>query len=374
MRLRHTLASFLFPRRDPYLPFVASCFSNMLSSSAPAPAELEKTFSRLRSDPREVFLLDGGTGEELFRRNVPDDRKIWSATALVHPQYHDTLEAVHCSFLKNGSRAVTTNSYGVVPGVGFEETEITKYMDLAGQIARRAVKKHESSDTVTNPCFVFGSLGPLVESYRADLILPHEEGVKCYRRACQALLPYADAMLGETMSCIKESLQVLDGVAEVAEEKKQQLSILISYTLDSNGNFRDGQVVTQGIQQILEQAKTKNNVKLLGILFNCCEPEALTIALEKINSDKDLVNILSDSDVLLGAYANRLTQVDPNWSLAESESPQPFRKDLNERHYWEDFVQQWIDKYGVKMIGGCCGITPEHISYIQRELDKKMEG
>jgi S-methylmethionine-dependent homocysteine/selenocysteine methylase len=31
-----------------------------------------------------VKLLDGGTGEELFRRGMVDDRKIWSANALVH--------------------------------------------------------------------------------------------------------------------------------------------------------------------------------------------------------------------------------------------------------------------------------------------------
>ena len=112
---------------------------------------------------------------------------------------------------------------------------------------------------------------------------------------------------------------------------------------------------------------------VLAILFNCSEPEALTLALEKIHSDQELVQILKESNILLGAYANRLTQVDPNWTLAESESPQPFRKDLDEKHYWENFVQVWIDTLGVQLIGGCCGITPEHIAYIRMELDKRKK-
>jgi hypothetical protein len=42
-----------------------------------------------------IILLDGGTGEELFRRGVPDDRQIWSAKAVVDSQYHNILKEVH---------------------------------------------------------------------------------------------------------------------------------------------------------------------------------------------------------------------------------------------------------------------------------------
>jgi len=52
-------------------------------------------------------------------------------------------------------------------------------------------------------------------------------------------------------------------------------------------------------------------------MFNCCEPEALTIALGGVRADKNLSARLKMSKVLLGAYANRLVAVDPNWSLVE---------------------------------------------------------
>jgi S-methylmethionine-dependent homocysteine/selenocysteine methylase len=110
---------------------------------------------------------------------------------------------------------------------------------------------------------------------------------------------------------------------------------------------------------------------VLAILFNCSEPEAISKALEGVHSDSELRKILNDRSILLGAYANRLTQVDPNWILADSEAPQPLRNDLDEKRYWEDFVKVWIDRLGVQIIGGCCGITPEHIRYIRAELDKR---
>jgi S-methylmethionine-dependent homocysteine/selenocysteine methylase len=364
---------------------------------------LQQYFANLRSYPRDVFLLDGGTGEELFRRNVPDDRKIWSATALVHSHYHDVLKDVHLTFLRNGSNAITTNSYGVVPGVGFTPNEISKYVALSGKIARTAVNQHveeqqlqkqekknddDQSKTIINPSsFVFGSVGPLVESYRPDLIKPHDEGVENYLRICTALQPYVDAFLAETMSCVSESLQVYDALKTIPASMGRPL--LVSYTLNSNGDFRDSEPVCQGLRKLLKKVRddqydsttnnddnsitiNSNNVVLLAIMFNCCEPEALSTALQRIRDDKELVRDLQDHQILLGGYANRLTAVDDqNWTLESSDAPQPFRSDLDEKVYWRKFVKQWIDDYNVQIVGGCCGITPEHIRYIHDEINKR---
>jgi S-methylmethionine-dependent homocysteine/selenocysteine methylase len=224
---------------------------------------LHQVLETLIQNPKQVLLLDGGTGEELFRRNVPDDRKIWSATALVHPEYHHILEEVHSSFLHSGCSFISTNSYGVVPGVGFDEEEIATYMNQAGLIARQAATnflsgKKQDEPTVQkiqHPVFVLGSLGPLIESYRPDLILTHEEGSKCYQRACVALAPHVDAYLGETLSSVAESLQVLDAGVRLKPDDRRPL--LVSYTLDSNGNLRDGQDATRAIRQLIDQWKSK---------------------------------------------------------------------------------------------------------------------
>jgi homocysteine S-methyltransferase len=312
-----------------------------------------------------VFLLDGGTGEELFRRGVPDDRKIWSANALVHSQHHKTLQQVHTSFLKAGSDAITTNSYGVVPGVGFSDPEErSNYIQLAGRIARQSVTDGNGGNG-----FVFGSLGPLIESYRADLIRPHKDGVADYAVACRALADHVDAFLAETMSCIEESKQVLEAVSNIYTSRP----ILLSFALDENSNFRNDENVISGLKRLLAfvaASPKQEQIELLAVLFNCAKPEAITTALKEIRADPELSKQLDDSDIVLGAYANRMTDIDPEWTLADSEEAQPFRKDLNEEQYWS-FVESWIDpSIGVKIVGGCCGITPEHIVYIREKLNQ----
>ena len=132
---------------------------------------------------------------------------------------------------------------------------------------------------------------------------------------------------------------------------------------------------------------------VIGVLFNCCEPEAITKAMIEIETNPQIHKYLhhppcgspskyspgtvSDTPrILLGAYANKLTPVDPNWSMASSTGAQPMRSDLSPTGYWENFVRHWNDGDrsddgvigGIQMIGGCCGIGPDYISYLRDKL------
>ena len=201
------------------------------------------TFAQLRSDKNQLFLLDGGTGEELFRRGVPNDRTIWSAIAIVDPAYHDTLKQVHASFIEAGSQAITTNSYGF--GMVFQNVnELQQHLAKAGELANESAGDKED-------VIVLGSLGPLVESYRPDKILNHDLGVERYSKMKGALMPYVDAFLVETMSSFEESTQAIEAVGG-------DLPLLVSYTLDSNGNLRSKELVTFGISRLLDFTALRN--------------------------------------------------------------------------------------------------------------------
>lgn len=315
---------------------------------------LSNHLKRLRSDKNELLILDGGTGEELFRRGVPDDRKIWSATAVVNEQYHQSLTDVHRSFIDAGSDAITTNSYGITPGVGFSRDDIVKYVGMAGQLAKRST--NNSKNTI-----VFGSLGPLVESYRPDLVSEHTEGVEYYKLMASALSPNIDCFLAETISSVEESSQAIEAVGSLPSETK--LPMMVSYTLNSAGNIRSGEAVTDAIPKVVDYAD-KQDLDLVGVMFNCAEPEAITKAFEEISAQDSLQQLLKRTDIKLGAYANRLTPVPDQWSLEESEEAQAMREDLSPPEYFNKFVNIWVNDFGVQLVGGCCGITPEHISYM----------
>jgi S-methylmethionine-dependent homocysteine/selenocysteine methylase len=219
-----------------------------MSAAASSAASLsykssEERLAHLVENPNEILILDGGTGEELFVRGVPDDRKIWSATAVVHDKYHATLVEVHKSFLRAGAQAVTTNSYGVTPGVGFDTDEIKKYCSCAGKLARQAVSEEPGN------ALVLGSLGPLVESYRADLVMEHDAGAAVYKSMVASLAPFVDCFLGETMSSVEETMQVVDAVASMSSDTRKPC--LVSYSLDSDGNLRSGEPPVQAIPRIL---------------------------------------------------------------------------------------------------------------------------
>jgi S-methylmethionine-dependent homocysteine/selenocysteine methylase len=329
--------------------------------------------SLLRGETK-LAVLDGGTGEELIRRGMPDDRKTWSAFAVVNEPYHDTLLGVHRSFLESGAQFVTSNSYGLTPGVGFTQDEIAQYCAIAARLARQAANDFSSQHEPSRfSPVVLGSLGPLLESYRADKILDHDNGVVYYTTMVKAMIPFVDAFLGETLSCVEEATQIIDAVKQASPSS----SCLISFTVQPNGNLRSGESASIAVLKVLDYAskygvqctlafRFMSNPDFLdlpffsrclvrGILFNCSEPEAISLALHAVNNDQNVKSQMQSKGVLLGAYANRLTPVASDWSLEESDGPQPHRHDLNPEQYYENFVSVWIRDFGVQLVGGCCG-------------------
>lgn len=232
------------------LLLASSVNSRNMSSIKNASPLLQSQMNRLRNNKSETLILDGGTGEELFRRGVPDDRQIWSATAVIHPKYHSILQQVHASFVDAGADAITTNSYGIVPGVGFTLKDIEQHVATAGRLARECVSKST---------LVFGSLGPLVESYRPDLIMSHNKGVAFYTNMARALSSYADVFLAETMSSFEECIQVVDAVNQLASPEIRP--IMISFTLDSQGNFRSDETVVDGMTRLLEYTQKRKQLE-----------------------------------------------------------------------------------------------------------------
>ncbi|RHY79583.1 hypothetical protein DYB26_006386 [Aphanomyces astaci] len=286
--------------------------------------------------PQQVELLDGGTGEELFRLGVPDDRKTWSAYALTHDEFHGTVVDVHRSYLLAGATYITTNNYMVTPAGHFSPEDNPTYVKVAGQLARDAI----NSSTWNSPRKVCGSLPPLSESYRHDLVLPATDAIPLYTVIGESLSPYVDLFLAETMSSIAEARNALTGVQHLGKP------MLVSFTLRGDGVLRSGETVADALAMLQSMA----HPVVVGVLFNCCEPEAVTIALRSL--------ISSSFEFRIGAYANALTPVPDGWVM-EGASPQSFRTDLSPTEYLEH-VQEWI-RLGASLVGGCCAVGPRHI-------------
>ncbi|GBG34823.1 Hypothetical Protein FCC1311_110452 [Hondaea fermentalgiana] len=310
-----------------------------------------------KHETKDVLLLDGGTGEELMRRGLPDDRRTWSALAVTDSKYHELLVDVHTSFLRAGSRFITVNNYGVTPGVGFTEEEVLKHTLVAAKLARKAV--HDFGEG-----YVCGSLPPLVESYRPDLVQAHEKGVAMYRKIATVLHPHVDYFLAETLSSSEEMSQAVDAIMTLGLEPIRPL--FCSWTVSRGGILRSGEPVEDAVKSLLDRksaASPDRPFLLAGILFNCSEPEAITESLQALSP---LRSRMAAADVKLGAYANRLTPIASDWSLETSAEPQALRDDLTPELYCNRFVGPWIADMGVSLVGenAYCGNSVKVLSRV----------
>jgi len=285
-----------------------------------------------------VILLDGGTGRELMRIGAPFQQPEWSALALIEaPEY---VSRVHQSYVDAGADVITTNTYAVVPfHIGEERFAArgAEWAALAGSLAR------EIADAAPRKVAVAGSLPPVCGSYRPDLVdIARARPILAVLVA--ALTPYVDHWQAETLSSLSEAELVGELVAPTGKP------LWLSFTLDdghpgTEPRLRSGESVT-------DAARLAQRLGARAILFNCSQPEVMTDAVRAARAA---------SDLLIGVYANAFPPQDPD---AEANAQLcDIRADLDPAGY-AAFARAWRDA-GATILGGCCGIGPEHIAALR---------
>jgi len=290
-------------------------------------------------------LLDGGMGRELQRIGAPFRQPEWSALALIEaPAF--VLQA-HKAFIDAGARIITTNSYAVVPFHIGDQRFVEHGQALAeraGRLARQAATA--SAEAVT----VAGSLPPALGSYRPDLF-DHQHSVAIHRQLIAGLQAYVDVWLAETQSSITEVRAVVEALG--AEPKP----LWVSFTLlDETG----GPPRLRSTEPVADAVRAAIELGARAVLFNCSQPEVMAAALVEA---RNVVQSL-DQSVELGVYANAFppvsTEAKANSTLLE------IRRDLGPESYLH-WSRSWVTA-GASIVGGCCGIGPEHIAQLHSHL------
>lgn len=286
-----------------------------------------------------ITILDGGMGRELQRLGAPFRQPEWSALALIEgPEF---VTQAHDSFAQAGAKVISTNSYAVVPfHIGetlFRERGV-ELASLAGKLARDVADQHDLK--------VAGSLPPVLGSYRPDLF-EVEAARAILSVLIEGLSPFADIWLAETLSTLGEA----ELVGEMLHEDDRPL--WLSFTLNDEGSamLRSG----ESIEAALAVAR-KLDAKAL--LFNCSAPEVMEDAIKKAKA------ALGTDAIQIGVYANGFAhseeEVDANAGLRQ------IRADLDPPRYLE-WSKKWVAA-GATMVGGCCGIGPDHIRKLAEGL------
>jgi S-methylmethionine-dependent homocysteine/selenocysteine methylase len=296
---------------------------------------------------RAMVVLDGGMGRELQRSGAPFRQPEWSALAL--SEAPEAVVGVHAAFIAAGAQVITSNSYAVVPfHIGEERfaREGLQLASVAGQLARRA------ADASAQPVQVAGSLPPLFGSYRPDLFQP-ERVAEVLTPLLQGLAPHVDLWLAETQSSVAEVRAIHSHLPADGRP------FWVSFTLqdeevDSVPRLRSGEPVADAIEAVA-------GLGVAAVLFNCSQPEVIGAALEVARS----VIEARQADIAIGAYANAFPP-QPKQATA-NDGLDELREDLDPPGYLV-WARDWRAR-GASLIGGCCGIGPEHIAEIKRGLD-----
>ena len=294
-----------------------------------------------------VTILDGGMGRELKRSGAPFRQPEWSALALIEAP--DAVEEVHRAYCAAGAQVITTNSYALVPfHIGAERfaRDGRELAARAGQVARAAAND-------TPGVRVAGSLPPVCGSYRPDLFDPAVADT-LLAVLIEGLDPYVDLWLAETLSALDEARAVITRL------RGDPRPLWLSFTLADGpgeraapGQLRSGEDIEQAVQLAAEAGAQ-------ALLFNCSQPEVMQGALQRAQAEADRLG----AALQLGIYANAFPPQSDD--AAANDTLMPLRDDLDPAGYL-GWVDQWIDA-GADIVGGCCGIGPEHIAAIAAQL------
>lgn len=289
----------------------------------------------------KVMLLDGGVGQEIYRRSGKPAHPLWSLQVM--REQPEIVQAVHEEFIHAGSRIITVNAYTATPFRLARDGRAEWFASLQEQAWSVADAAREHAGSPHGPVQVAGCLPPLTASYRPQDALPYAECLDQYRAIvrCQ---PQVDLFLCETIPSITE------GRAAVEAARESGKPVLLSFTLSDEdpSTLRSG----EGVDAMVEAV---GDLGIAGLLLNCSTPEAIGRAMPRLRR----------AGLPFGGYANGFESVD---ALQPGGTVDALRKrvDLDPDAYAAG-VMAWVEQ-GARIVGGCCEVGPDHLATLHRRL------
>lgn len=290
-----------------------------------------------------VTVIDGGMGRELRRMGAPFQQPEWSALALMEAP--DTVRQAHQNFIDAGAEVIIVNSYAVVPfhiGADRFAERGPELIELAARLAR------ETADQQSTRPRVAASVPPLFGSYEPQNFRP-EEAPALYDVIVEHQAPFVDLWIIETSSSIAEATAALEAIERHRTSDDQP--IWLSFCLPDVEP--SGPAVLRSGETVASVAEAfHDRVEVFSI--NCSLPERIDEAIPDLRSALQALGSSAPIAAYANAFAPSLRQLPANSGFSGE------RDELTPEIY-ADAADRWIE-LGATIVGGCCGIHPEHIA------------
>jgi methionine synthase I (cobalamin-dependent) len=287
--------------------------------------------SSLRDKLKEdhILIADGATGTFLQAAGLPAGAvpERWN---LENP---DAIRKMHAAYVEAGADLILTNTFG---GNRFRLGR-DGLGDRVAEINAAAV--HLAKEAAGSRALVLGDIGPTGELMEPMGKLTHETAVAAFSEQAAALAAAgADGILIETMSDLDEAKAAVEAVQRVT-----QLPLLVTFSFDTRGRTMMG----------VDPVRAAETIWAMGV-------DAVGA-----NCGRTLSENLEAITKMRQALPQATLMVKPNAGLPHIEN-QEIVYDVT-----PEIMAEYAHKFaaqGVKVLGGCCGSTPEHIKAVVATL------
>ncbi|MDE3188798.1 MAG: methionine synthase [Acidobacteriota bacterium] len=263
----------------------------------------------------------------------------------------DVIRSVHAAFLEAGCDVIETDSFGSTSIVlaEYDLQDRTRELNLAAARLARAVADEYS--TPAQPRFVAGSIGPTTKLPSLGHI-GYDAMAAAYREQAEALIEGGvDVLLIETCQDLL------------------QAKIAMAACQDAMRDAREGRIPGTGRNVALQIQIT---LEATGTMLLGSEIGAALAVLETFQPDVIGLNCatgpaeMNDAVRFLCQNATVPISVLPNAGLPQNEGGHAVYK-LTPAEL-AAFHRRFVAEYGVQVVGGCCGTTPEHLHAVVEAL------
>ena len=297
-----------------------------------------------------IVLFDGAMGTEIQKlkpkpEDFPNNKDGFNdGLVLSRPEW---IENIHRSYLEAGSDCIETNTFGSNQiklqeyGFGEETVSINK---LAAELANRVVEKFGNGKK-----YVVGSMGPtgyLPSSNDPDLgnISLNKITDAFDLQAQGLLLGGVDVLLIETSQDILEVKLAITGSFNAMEKTGKKVPIISNVTLDKYGKMLLGTNVQSAYTTVSDMG-----ISVFGL--NCSTgPAEMESSIRWLDEQDELpILVMPNAGMPINEGGNAIYKMTS--------------KDMSHQ------LGEFLHKYKrVRMIGGCCGTTPEHIRELKNTI------
>ncbi len=279
-----------------------------------------------------VLLFDGAMGTFIYQKGIFID-KCYDELNLSNP---DLIRSIHKEYLKAGAEAIETNTFGA-NRYKLGRHNLTNKVKTINQKGARIVREISQSRA-----YAVGSIGPLGVKIEPWGETSFEEANEAFREQAQALLDGGvDLFILETFHDIREIEETVKAIKSISD-----LPIIAQMTVQEDG-------------------KTSYGIELKEITERLSSSEADVIGLNCTVGPKHMLDFLEQ----MVKITTKPISIIPNAGKPQYVDGRTFYMSTPE--YFCVYAKRFIEA-GARIIGGCCGTTPEHIRKMAEALVQKQ--